>query len=101
MSLVSLVCVILWVVLGWRDVQAGECIEANFWTEGFQPPGFEAKVTAWSDWYAMGVTVTHLVVRAAGVCRSWFGRLLLAIRGPCIILALTSAGVKQARRWGP
>ena len=37
--------------------------DAVAWTRHFQAPGWEGKVSAWSDWYALGVSVESLVVR--------------------------------------
>ena len=33
------------------------------WTERFQAPGWEGKVSAWSDWYALAVSIDLLLVR--------------------------------------
>jgi hypothetical protein len=35
------------------------------WTPGFQAPGWEGKVSAWSDWYALGVSIHKLLVRTS------------------------------------
>ena len=38
------------------------------WTRGFQAPGWEGKVSAWSDWYALGVSIEQLLVRTSRTC---------------------------------
>ncbi len=41
----------------------GERCEAWLWTDGYAAPGFEGQVTSWSDWFAMGVSIKHVMVR--------------------------------------
>ena len=46
-------------------VQEGTCEDAPVWTPGFQAPGWEGKVSQWSDWYALGVCIDKLLVRTS------------------------------------
>lgn len=43
--------------------QEGESERAPVWTPEFQAPGWEGKLTHWSDWYALGVSIDVLLVR--------------------------------------
>ena len=58
-------CVPCAATLGGCLVQEGTVEDAPVWTPGFQAPGWEGKVSAWSDWYALGVSIDKLLVRAS------------------------------------
>lgn len=53
------------------------------WTRGFQAPGWEGKVSAWSDWYALGVSIEQLLVRTSRTCAAssvqWYGSYVWAV----------------------
>jgi hypothetical protein len=56
-----------------QNVQEGAWAEAVAWTPEFQAAGWVGKVTAWSDWFALGVSIDMLVVGAPCACSRSFG----------------------------
>lgn len=81
--------------------QEGACARAQVWTPEFQAPGWEGKVTHWSDWYALGATIHALLVSgfttAAGATdvAAMVGRVVLAYPSNCCGVCVEQVPIPQ------